>query len=77
MLAENRVALITGAAGTLGRATAAAFARLGVRRILLDVSGPALAAAYSRDDDEQALATAIAPRTWSMLCADTGGCAGG
>lgn len=58
MVADNRVALITGAAGTLGRATAAAFAGIGVRRILLDISRPALAAAYGADDDGQLLATA-------------------
>lgn len=58
MNVENRVALITGAAGTLGRATAVAFARIGVRRILLDLSPSALAAVCGQDDDEQALVAA-------------------
>jgi NAD(P)-dependent dehydrogenase (short-subunit alcohol dehydrogenase family) len=58
MSTENRVALITGAAGTLGRAAAAAFAGIGIKRILLDRSKAALGAAYGADADDQLLAVA-------------------
>lgn len=55
---ENRTALITGAAGTLGRATAAAFAEAGARCVLLDNNADGLRAAYGADRDNQISATA-------------------
>jgi NAD(P)-dependent dehydrogenase (short-subunit alcohol dehydrogenase family) len=58
MTAENRVALITGAAGSLGRAVAAAFARVGVKLVLLDVNPAHLSSAYGKDDDTHHLAAA-------------------
>src|SRR5438270_5095288 len=42
MLLENRVALITGAAGALGRAIAKAFQREGAVLALADLNGPAV-----------------------------------
>lgn len=49
-----QVVMITGAAGTLGKAVAAAFAAQGARRVLLDVSIDALRAAH-REDEAQLL----------------------
>jgi NAD(P)-dependent dehydrogenase (short-subunit alcohol dehydrogenase family) len=46
MKLDGKVAMITGAAGTLGRATAAAFAAAGAKLVLLDLDARALEAAY-------------------------------
>lgn len=73
MTDENRVALITGAAGTLGRAAAAAFAGIGTSLILLDVSRPALAAAYGADDYRRLLVTADLTKPAEIAQAVAGG----
>jgi NAD(P)-dependent dehydrogenase (short-subunit alcohol dehydrogenase family) len=48
---DGQVAMITGAAGNLGRATAAAFAAEGARLALLDLDTSALESAYGAEDD--------------------------
>jgi NAD(P)-dependent dehydrogenase (short-subunit alcohol dehydrogenase family) len=48
---EGKVAMITGAAGTLGRATAAAFAAEGAKLALLDLDARALERAYGAEGD--------------------------
>ncbi len=55
---DNRTVLITGAAGNLGRAAAAAFAEAGARRVLLDNNAEGLRAAYGADRDGQIAITA-------------------
>jgi NAD(P)-dependent dehydrogenase (short-subunit alcohol dehydrogenase family) len=50
MTLDGHVAMITGAAGNLGRATAAAFASAGARLVLVDLNAGALASAYGADD---------------------------
>ena len=55
---EGKTALITGAAGTLGRAVAAAFKRAGANRILLDIDAGALEAAHGGKATNQILVTA-------------------
>jgi NAD(P)-dependent dehydrogenase (short-subunit alcohol dehydrogenase family) len=47
---NDKVVMITGAAGTLGRAVAAAFAGAGASLVLVDVSEAGLAAAYPGED---------------------------
>ena len=47
---NGKVAMITGAAGNLGRATAASFAAAGARLALFDLDARALGAAYGADD---------------------------
>lgn len=49
-MSDGRVILITGAAGALGRAVAAAFAATGARLALLDLERRALAAAFGAED---------------------------
>jgi NAD(P)-dependent dehydrogenase (short-subunit alcohol dehydrogenase family) len=53
---KHTTVLITGAAGSLGRAVAAAFAEAGARRVLVDVSESGLRAAYPGNDPRQLLA---------------------
>jgi NAD(P)-dependent dehydrogenase (short-subunit alcohol dehydrogenase family) len=53
---ENKTVLITGAAGSLGRAVADFFAEAGANRVLVDVSEPGLRATYPGDDPRQLLA---------------------
>lgn len=48
MKLENKLALITGAAGNLGRAVADAFAAAGAKLVLVDISDDALRAAYPK-----------------------------
>jgi NAD(P)-dependent dehydrogenase (short-subunit alcohol dehydrogenase family) len=55
---DGRVALITGAAGNLGRAVAAAFGAAGARLVLLDIGAPHLASAYGADTDKRMSVTA-------------------
>jgi len=55
---DGQVALITGAAGNLGRAVAAAFAAAGARLVLLDLDRRALEAAYGGDGDIRLLVAA-------------------
>lgn len=55
MSLKGQVVMITGAAGTLGRAVAASFAAAGARLALLDVAAKGLEAAYGADSDEQLL----------------------
>jgi NAD(P)-dependent dehydrogenase (short-subunit alcohol dehydrogenase family) len=55
---DGKVAMITGAAGNLGRAVAAAFADAGARRVLLDYNAQALRDAYGADGEDQLLVTA-------------------
>jgi NAD(P)-dependent dehydrogenase (short-subunit alcohol dehydrogenase family) len=50
---DNQVVIITGAAGNLGRATAAAFAEAGARRVLLDNNSDGLRAAFGEDRADQ------------------------
>jgi NAD(P)-dependent dehydrogenase (short-subunit alcohol dehydrogenase family) len=57
-MSEGRVAMITGAAGSLGRAVAAAFAATGARMVLLDLEAKALAARFGADDDARLLVAA-------------------
>lgn len=58
MSLKGKTALVTGAAGTLGRAMAAAFKGAGANRILLDVNAGALEAAHGGKTDDQILVTA-------------------
>jgi NAD(P)-dependent dehydrogenase (short-subunit alcohol dehydrogenase family) len=55
---KGRVVVITGAAGNLGRAAAAAFSRHGAQLALVDVSQDALHAAYSEKRSDQLLLAA-------------------
>lgn len=55
---DNRTVLITGAAGNLGRAAAAAFAEAGARRVLLDNNAEGLRGAYGGDRGDQIAITA-------------------
>jgi NAD(P)-dependent dehydrogenase (short-subunit alcohol dehydrogenase family) len=55
---NNKVVLITGAAGNLGRAVAAAFAAAGARLVLVDLSDAVLAAAYPEVDARRLLLAA-------------------
>lgn len=54
----DRVVLITGAAGNLGRAVAAAFAEQGARLVLVDQRGELLEKAFGPEGDRQAFAPA-------------------
>ena len=47
----RQVVLITGAAGSLGRAAAAAFAEIGARLILLDIAAKAMDESYGPEND--------------------------
>jgi len=51
---EGKTCLITGAAGNLGRAVAAAFASAGASLILVDLDDKVLRSAYGRDDERKA-----------------------
>ncbi|MGH8455011.1 MAG: SDR family NAD(P)-dependent oxidoreductase, partial [Nevskiales bacterium] len=53
---EGKVVMITGAAGSLGKAVAAAFAQSGAAQVLVDISEPALQAAYPGSDAKRLLA---------------------
>jgi NAD(P)-dependent dehydrogenase (short-subunit alcohol dehydrogenase family) len=53
---QQRVVMVTGAAGNLGRAVAQAFSAGGDRLVLVDRSGDALAAAFGSDSENQMLA---------------------
>ncbi len=50
---QGKVAMITGAAGNLGRAVADAFASEGARLVLIDINEEALAAAYGPASDQR------------------------
>ncbi len=74
MRIDGKVALITGAAGNLGRATAEAFAAAGARLVLLDLDAKVLASDYGGDSadrigvaanlgDGAAVASAVAQAT--------------
>jgi len=52
---EGKTCLITGAAGNLGRAVAAAFASAGAFLLLMDLDDKALRAAYGSDDKRKQL----------------------
>ena len=56
MSPQQRVVMVTGAAGNLGRAVAQAFSAGGDRLVLVDRSGAALAAAFGGDNDNRMLA---------------------
>jgi len=58
MSTAGRVVVVTGAAGALGRAVAAAFAAAGDRLVLIDVRREALTAAFGDDSARQWLAAA-------------------
>ena len=58
MSTAGRVVVVTGAAGALGRAVAAAFAAVGDRLVLIDVRREALTAAFGDDSARQWLAAA-------------------
>jgi NAD(P)-dependent dehydrogenase (short-subunit alcohol dehydrogenase family) len=49
----GQVVMITGAAGTLGKAVAAAFAAAGARLVLVDIAAKGLEAAYSAESDSK------------------------
>ncbi|HEY6721988.1 MAG TPA: SDR family NAD(P)-dependent oxidoreductase [Burkholderiales bacterium] len=55
---EGNACLITGAAGNLGRAVAAAFASAGASIVLMDVDDKALRAAHGEDDKRKLLVRA-------------------
>jgi len=55
---KDKTVLITGAAGTLGRAVAAAFASAGASLVLVDISEAGLAAAYPGQDEKRLLLAA-------------------
>jgi NAD(P)-dependent dehydrogenase (short-subunit alcohol dehydrogenase family) len=50
---DGRVVMITGAAGNLGRAAAAAFAKAGARLALIDLKSSALDAAYGAENEKR------------------------
>jgi NAD(P)-dependent dehydrogenase (short-subunit alcohol dehydrogenase family) len=50
---DGQVVIITGAAGNLGRAAAAAFAKAGARLALIDLKSSALDAAYGVEDEKR------------------------
>jgi NAD(P)-dependent dehydrogenase (short-subunit alcohol dehydrogenase family) len=58
MALAGKTALITGAAGTLGRAVAAAFKTAGANRVLLDIDAAGLERAHGGDADDQLLRAA-------------------
>jgi NAD(P)-dependent dehydrogenase (short-subunit alcohol dehydrogenase family) len=58
MRIDGKIAMITGAAGNLGRATAQTLAAAGARLVLLDISPDALAAAYGGDGEGRLLVAA-------------------
>ena len=58
MSLDGQVVMVTGAAGTLGRAVVAAFAGAGARMALLDITAKGLEAAYGKDSDSQILLAA-------------------
>jgi NAD(P)-dependent dehydrogenase (short-subunit alcohol dehydrogenase family) len=86
---RNQTVVVTGAAGNLGRAVAAAFARHDANLVLVDLRDRALADHYGADDDRQLLvaadlvaaheAAAVAERALArfqridVLCNITGG----
>lgn len=49
----GQVVMITGAAGTLGKAVAAAFAAAGARLVLVDIAAKGLEAAYGAESDSK------------------------
>ena len=49
----GRVVMITGAAGTLGRAVAAAFAGAGAKLVLVDIAAKGLEASYGAESDSK------------------------
>jgi NAD(P)-dependent dehydrogenase (short-subunit alcohol dehydrogenase family) len=51
MAMAGQVVMITGAAGTLGKAVAAAFAGTGARLVLVDIAAKGLEAAYGAESD--------------------------
>lgn len=53
---DGKVAMITGAAGSLGKAVTAAFAQSGAAVVLVDISEKALHAAYPGNDPKRVLA---------------------
>ncbi len=53
MTFANRTVIVTGAAGNLGKAVAAAFAALGANRVLVDLKRESLAAAFGAENDHQ------------------------
>ena len=55
---SNKVVLITGAAGNLGRAVASAFAAAGAFLALVDISEAVLASAYPEKDERRLLLAA-------------------
>ena len=55
---NNKVVLITGAAGNLGRAVAAAFAAAGASLVLVDLNEAVLASAYPEQDQRRLLLAA-------------------
>lgn len=59
MSGASKVIVITGAAGSLGRAVAAAFAETGARRVLLDISEDALKKTYPQADVEKSWLGAV------------------
>jgi NAD(P)-dependent dehydrogenase (short-subunit alcohol dehydrogenase family) len=58
MALEGKTVVITGAAGSLGRAVAQAFEAAGANRLLLDIDGDGLASAYGGDTGGGLLFTA-------------------
>jgi NAD(P)-dependent dehydrogenase (short-subunit alcohol dehydrogenase family) len=50
---SGQVVMITGAAGSLGRAVAAAFVENGAKLVLLDIAAPGLDAAYGAESDSK------------------------
>jgi NAD(P)-dependent dehydrogenase (short-subunit alcohol dehydrogenase family) len=50
---SEQVVMITGAAGSLGRAVAAAFADTGAKLVLLDIAAPGLEAAYGAESESK------------------------
>jgi NAD(P)-dependent dehydrogenase (short-subunit alcohol dehydrogenase family) len=58
MDSDSRVVMITGAAGNLGHAVAAAFEQRGERRVLVDLHSDRLAQRFGTDTDRQSVAAA-------------------
>jgi NAD(P)-dependent dehydrogenase (short-subunit alcohol dehydrogenase family) len=58
MSSRNRTVIVTGAAGTLGKAVAAAFSSLGENLVLVDLTRESLERAFGSEDDHRLFAPA-------------------